>query len=196
VTGAASFGLAESAEDRRAALRLRYAVLRERGWIDPAEFADGLERDDYDERAAHLVARVDAEIVGTLRLVTDADDVERFLREAQLAVPAAGTAVVGRLTVARRQRERSRELTRGLYAETLRVLVAAGMQRAVSFAAENALRMLRLHGLRPAIPGARRVVDGVPRVPVVFDASVLAAFLGSLDTRDRDRYLAVLAEAG
>jgi predicted GNAT family N-acyltransferase len=196
VSGELPFGVAGTADERRAVFALRFAVLLERGWIDPAAFPDGLERDEYDDRAALLVAHVDGDVVGTFRLVTDANDVERFLRESGLELPAEGTAIVGRLTVARAFRERSRELALGLYAEALRVLVGQGLERAASFAAENALRVLRLHGLRPQIPGPARVVDGVPRFPVVFDPNLLATFLGSLDERERDRFLDVLSDSG
>ncbi len=54
----------------RLAQALRYEVYcHEKGWIDPAQFADHTERDEYDDLAVHFLA-VDEDIpVGTSRLL-------------------------------------------------------------------------------------------------------------------------------
>lgn len=55
-----------------AVLRLRYLVLCvEHAWLDPAEYPDGMERDDYDDRALYtvLIHRRSGDVVGSVRLV-------------------------------------------------------------------------------------------------------------------------------
>ena len=57
VGGAApiQFRVAQSNSERQAVFRLRYQVVIERGWAQPKDLPDGLERDDYDAGAIHIV---------------------------------------------------------------------------------------------------------------------------------------------
>ncbi len=63
------FETAQSDEDRRAVYRLRYAVVIERGWARPEDLPDGLEQDDFDNSATHIMGWHDGNLVATSRIV-------------------------------------------------------------------------------------------------------------------------------
>ena len=61
---------ARTAADSEAVGRVRFEVYcRRRQWLDPADYPDGIERDEYDARSTHLLALDDGEPIGTVRLV-------------------------------------------------------------------------------------------------------------------------------
>lgn len=63
------FSVAQSDSDRQAVYRLRYQVVIERGWAQPEDLPDGLERDAFDERAIHIVGWDGDVLAATSRLV-------------------------------------------------------------------------------------------------------------------------------
>lgn len=192
-----TFGVAETAEERNAVFALRYAAALERGWTGAASVTEGLERDEYDEDALLLVARSGDEIVATLRLVVELERVRALLGEHGFAadVPAEGTIEVGRLTVARPHRKRSRELMVGLLAEGVRATLARGVARWVSFAEENSIRFCRRHGFPVKVVGTPGLVDTAPRRLVVCDAEVFEAFLGAATEHERALFAQASQEA-
>jgi N-acyl-L-homoserine lactone synthetase len=68
------FGIARSAAELEAVYRMRYEVVIERGWAEPEQFPDGLERDAYDEGAIQIVAWDDRVLAASTRLVLPAPD--------------------------------------------------------------------------------------------------------------------------
>src|ERR671936_821053 len=63
------FRIAHDDAARVAAYRLRYRVVMERGWMQAKELPDGLERDEYDQRAVHITAWDANTLAATSRLV-------------------------------------------------------------------------------------------------------------------------------
>lgn len=62
--------IARDAAEREAAGRVRFEVYcRRRGWLDPADYPDGVERDAYDAYATPVLASDDGGAIGTSRLV-------------------------------------------------------------------------------------------------------------------------------
>jgi len=55
-----------------AAYRLRYDAVVAEGWVEPHQFIDGREHDDYDAAAVHVVGWSDDSAVCTCRLVLPA----------------------------------------------------------------------------------------------------------------------------
>jgi N-acyl-L-homoserine lactone synthetase len=55
--------------------RLRYQVYcNEKQWLSPAQFPDGLESDEYDSKAVHVIAMdEDFKLVGMMRILRDKD---------------------------------------------------------------------------------------------------------------------------
>jgi hypothetical protein len=63
------FELAQSVEDRAAVFKLRFDTALKQGWVTPAEFPDGLERDAYDDEAVLVAGWHGDTLAATARLV-------------------------------------------------------------------------------------------------------------------------------
>jgi N-acyl-L-homoserine lactone synthetase len=187
VTDELTFGTAETDAERRAAYELRYTAIVESRWKRPDSFPERIERDADDEDAVHLVSRLSGQVVGTMRLIVEPSRVGELLRQHELdqLYHAGDTMFVGRLTVARPHRSRSREVTVGLYAELIRVASERGIRRAITFLAENAVRFYRRQGFPLKLVGPPREDTGVERRPAVFDVEVLEAFMRSASANER-----------
>jgi N-acyl-L-homoserine lactone synthetase len=187
VTDELTFGRAETDAERRAAYELRYTAVVESHWQRPDAFPEGIERDADDDDAVHLVSRLNEQVVGTMRLIVEPARVAELLRQHELdrLYHAGDTMFVGRLTVARPHRSRSREVTVGLYAELIRVASERGIRRAITFLAENAVRFYRRQGFPLKLVGPPSEVTGVQRQPAVFDVEVLEAFMRSASATER-----------
>jgi N-acyl amino acid synthase of PEP-CTERM/exosortase system len=97
------FGVAQSAQEREATFRLRYEVSIERGYARPEELPDGLERDEYDDHAVHVVGWHGDRLATTARLVFP-EPRSRLPTEAAFDVeiePRGRVADMGRVIVAR-----------------------------------------------------------------------------------------------
>lgn len=95
---------------------LRYEVYCvEYGFLDPKNYAHGLECDEYEGRSTHVAAyNLAGEIVGTVRLVQASDDSQKFPWESHCVPfehidlpPPSQSAEVSRLVVHRRYRRRT-----------------------------------------------------------------------------------------
>ena len=179
------FGRASTAEERREVFALRAAAVIDAGWAQAGDLPEGLEHDELDARATHLVAVSGGRVVGTLRVAWDRGDVEAQLRTHELDLPIDGTMILGRLVVARPWRRRSREVTVGLYGELVRLALELGVRRGVSFVTESAVRWYRLGGIPLKVVGPPREVTGAPRSPAVFDVEVLNGFLANATAAER-----------
>ena len=181
------FGAARNDAERRAAHELRCAAIVESRWQPQDNFPDGVESDEEDDDAIHLVGLFEGNVVATMRLIVEPPRVERLLREHGLTqlYGADDTMFAGRLTVARPFRSRSRELTVGLYAELIEVASDRGIRQAISFLAENAVRFYRTQGMPLKLVGPPREDTGVLRRPAVFDIDVLEAFMGSASDEEK-----------
>ena len=183
--GPIEFGVVESDAEREAAVALRANAIAEARWVNTVEDAQNLARDADDEGAVLLVARCEGAVVGTLRIIHDADRVARILAEHEVVLPAGGTLVVGRLVVAKPFRNRSREVTVGLYAGIVRHALETGAERAVTFVTESAVRFYRLAGFPLKFIGPPQTVTGAPRRPVLFDEEVFRVFLALATDEER-----------
>lgn len=62
--------IADTRNEIKQAFRVRYEVFcLEMEFDDPSEFPDGMERDAFDNRAQHIVAIMDGQVVATARVV-------------------------------------------------------------------------------------------------------------------------------
>ena len=106
LTGATELRLAvaDSPAELIAVHRLRYRDVTERGLAQPAEHADGLERDAYDSRALQICAWDGDVLAGTVRLVLPVPGRRLPTEEAfDLTVEPAGEVVdLGRVLVSPR----------------------------------------------------------------------------------------------
>jgi hypothetical protein len=85
---------AECAAACESAYRLRCATVLEEGWATAADFPDGLERDEFDAEATHVLGREGDRLIAVARLVFPAPG--RPLpteRDFELSVQPAGEVV-------------------------------------------------------------------------------------------------------
>jgi N-acyl amino acid synthase of PEP-CTERM/exosortase system len=99
--------------------RLRYEVYcRERGFLNPDDYPDGIERDEFDTNAIHFacLSRRSEAVVGTIRLVAPVDG--RFPLSSHCSVNPAllppNTMEISRLAVSRQYRRRADDNEYGL----------------------------------------------------------------------------------
>jgi N-acyl-L-homoserine lactone synthetase len=69
------FKIAESVLDLEKCYRLRYQVYcEEKRWLSPNDFPDGMETDEFDNKAVHVMALdADFNCVGIMRIIKDCD---------------------------------------------------------------------------------------------------------------------------
>src|SRR5262245_22108443 len=94
------FSVAQSLAEREAAYRLRYQALLDRG-AKPADFPDGLEHDEHDERALQILGWDGNNPIATGRIVLPAPNILLPTEQAfGLTIEPRGQVVdIGRYTV-------------------------------------------------------------------------------------------------
>lgn len=102
--------------------RLRLQVYgHECGFIDPADYPDGMERDEYDAQSQHFAIIGEQDhLIGAMRLILPGErplPIERYCPNVKLsddAAPDKNTAEISRLVISKRIRRRRND---GLYYE-------------------------------------------------------------------------------
>jgi N-acyl-L-homoserine lactone synthetase len=69
------FKIAETQSELQSCYRMRYQVYcQEKGWLSGNDFPDGMESDEYDEKAVHVIAyNEEFQPVGTMRILRNQD---------------------------------------------------------------------------------------------------------------------------
>ena len=164
-----SFDTAQTAADVDAVLQLRYECVIEMGWGRPEDFADGRERDEYDESATFVVCRDGPAIVGTHRLVWPEPGRPLPLeQEFGIRIDPPGEAVdAGRLVIAPEYRGRDgHPVLAGLIARLWLEARRRGYRRVVGAASSKILDFYPRVGLRITELGPSKVCWGEERTPI------------------------------
>ena len=144
------FGIARSSAAIDAACRLRCAVVIHRAWGSADDFPGGVERDDFDERALHVVAWHGGSVVGTTRLVTPEPD-QRLPTEAafDLDIASRGSVIdVGRTCRAPGFRDPGQRVVWGLLCQAWLEARARGCAEICGIFSPAMLRFYRRLGFR------------------------------------------------
>jgi N-acyl-L-homoserine lactone synthetase len=161
------FRVAETDEERRATFRLRYDVSVESGWVDPARFPTGEERDEYDDDAIHVAGWDGDEIVATGRIVLPKPG--RLLpTEAQFNVraePAGAVVDVGRSIVVAGHRDPSHGMMFALMGRLWREIDQLDYHLACGCTVERIHQIYRTAGFDATIIGEARSYWGAERLP-------------------------------
>jgi N-acyl-L-homoserine lactone synthetase len=167
-------GVAESPSEREGAYRLRYQAAIDRGWRQPEDLPGGLERDEYDEHAIHVLAWDGEAIVGTCRLVLPEPGV-RLPTEAAFGIrvePHGRVVDCGRYVVAPRYTNLQHRMLAVLLARSWLELRAGGFSIACGALVSAAMiRVYRRMGLQVRILAPPRRLWGEERYPIQFDAA-------------------------
>lgn len=165
------FTLATSPTEREAIYRLRASVIIEREWADPATLPDGIERDQYDDRAVHVAGWDGDALVATARLVFPTPGSLLPVEEHFHVTPdpLAGSVNVDRLIVARDASDPGHRLLNGITARCWLELRARGYSVAVGVLTPAIFRLYQQLGWRLTPLGPARWYWGEERIPYRLD---------------------------
>jgi hypothetical protein len=162
---------------RDAAFALRAAAVLGAGWVEKGALVDGLERDDYDDRAVHVVGWDGNEAVATGRIVLPPG---RLPTEAacDLSIePVGRVADVGRMVVAEGYRDARGGLFVALLARLYVEVRAHGFDVACGMMTKRVRVAARHLGLRLEVLGDEREYWGELRAPIRFELAANATSL-------------------
>lgn len=163
------FRLANSISDLHQVFRLRYQVVIEKGWAKPEKFPDGIERDVYDDRAAHILAVENGELVGTSRLVFPQPGSRLPTEEAFGLVfePKEEVADIGRVCVVPSYRGQNWRIFSALLSRTWIEMRNRRCTRALAAITPSLARVYRSWGLKLKVLGSPSNYWGEERYPVL-----------------------------
>ena len=166
------FSLARTPAERAELYRLRYEVCLERGWLRAQDCPSGLEHDDHDEEALHLVGRIGGELACTTRIVlAQADRLlplqmvfgpDLFAGIAQRLVEADRTIVVPRL------RDPEHRLIAVLVSQVWLEASTRGYTGITCILSAPMVRLYRHIGLSVTLLAPARQYYGERRYPTIF----------------------------
>jgi N-acyl-L-homoserine lactone synthetase len=168
------YRLAADEAERRLAYRLRGQAVVAHGWALQEELPAGEERDDYDERALHVLGWDGATPMATGRLVLPPGLPTE--EACHLVVRPAGQVVdVGRMCVAPAYQSRAHAAFIGLMCRLYQEMRAAGFSHACGMMTRPAMLLVRHLGLDLDRLGPERTYWNELRAPVHFGLTVPTA---------------------
>jgi len=156
---------------RDAAFALRASAVVGAGWVEPGALVDGLERDEYDDRAVHVVGWDADTPVATGRIVLPPGLLPTEAACDLLIEPVGRVADVGRMVVAERYREARGGLFVALLARLYVEVPARGFQVACGMMTKRVRVAARHLGLRLDVLGDDREYWGELRAPIRFEVA-------------------------
>jgi N-acyl-L-homoserine lactone synthetase len=186
------FAIAQTTAEREAVYRLRYQAVVEHRWLTPTDLPDGLEFDDYDARAVHIVAWDNKALAATSRLVFPATGLKLPTEVAYgLEIEPRGKVVdAGRFVIARAYSNIEHRLLAALLSRTWLQVRAQGYSYVcAAFASSTMVRLYWKMGVLAAPLAPPRVYWSEERYPVRFDVAQSASIVNAqwLDKIERGR---------
>jgi N-acyl-L-homoserine lactone synthetase len=165
------FALAQTDAERTAIYRLRYETIVERGWARPEDIAGGLERDEYDASAVHVVGMDGGALAACARLVYPAPGLRLPTEQAfDIQVEPRGRAVdLSRQIVARAYSSNQHAIFAGLLSFCWMEVQARGYYHVCGDFTASMIRLYRIMGLGVTTLGPARLFWGEQRFPIVQD---------------------------
>jgi N-acyl-L-homoserine lactone synthetase len=165
------FDLARSPAEQEAVFRLRFETVVAEGWAAAADFPDGLERDEFDERAVHVAGWHDQALVAAARLVFPEPAVRLPTeREFDLRIEPVNAVVdVGRGIVVPAYRSRDHRMFAALLARCWLEVRARGLHHLCGAATPSRLGRYRQLGLPLRVLGPAQRYWGEERYPLFLD---------------------------
>ena len=165
------FALAETTDERRAIYRLRYQTVIERGWAQPADYPDGIERDDDDDAALHIMGLEGDLLVACARLILPSG-VKLLPTERIFGVrvePCGKVVDLGRQIVARSHSSMQHILFGALLGRCWLEAQARGYYHVCGDFTPSMIRLYHLLGLSVSTLGPARQYFGEERIPIAQD---------------------------
>jgi predicted GNAT family N-acyltransferase len=175
----AQFDVAASDDQQEAAYRLRFDTVVEEGWATPADYPDGLERDEFDAGAVHVLGRRDGRLIAVARLVFPAPGrpLPTELEFDLTMQPVGGVVDIGRAIIVKDYRSAEHVLFGGLLARCWLEIRARGFERLCGAASARRLERYQQFGLPLRILGPSRRYWAEDRHPVFLDGQEFAQFV-------------------
>ncbi len=165
------FGIATTPAELEAIWQLRATVIVERGWAQPDQIPDGMERDHYDDRAVHVAGWDGATLAATARIVLPAPDEVLPTEEhfGVVAEPHGQVANLDRFIVARSYSNTGHRVATGLASASWLELRRNGYHMFVGVLTPGIIRLYRRAGWQVTPIGPSRTYWGEERTPCRFD---------------------------
>jgi len=179
------YRVATDDSERDIAYRLRAGAVLDRGWCTPEDLPGGLERDEYDDRAIHVIGWDGPVPMSTGRVVLPpglpTEDACGLVVE-----PRGEVVDVGRMCVARSHQSLEHAAFIGLMCRLYQAMRENGFRVACGMMSAQARSLVGLLGLRLEILGPPRAHWNEPRAPVRFSLMSAAKLLaGEQDQQDQ-----------
>lgn len=162
------FTVAVRPDDGSTAYRIRALASVAAGWARPEDFPDGMERDEFDDVAVHVLGWDGAAPVCTGRLVFPPGPLPTEVACGLVVEPRGRVVDVGRMAVLRSHQTFGHGAFLALLCQLYREARTAGFDVACGMMAAPARSLVSRLGLRLEQLGPERVHHGQPRAPVRF----------------------------
>jgi N-acyl-L-homoserine lactone synthetase len=166
------FAAAQSPEQREAIYRARYVEVIGNDWAKPDDLPDGIECDEYDDQALHMVGWEDERMVITGRLVFPSPN-RPLPTEAEFDLEIAPSQLVvdtGRAILLQTDRsDAQHKLFLGLMGYAWQEMRARGYRHVCATMTASMLRLYRMMGIHWQTLGEPRLYWGKQRYPCKYN---------------------------
>lgn len=162
------FTVASDDAARELAYRLRYQAVIEQGWATERDLPDGRERDEYDDRAIHILCWDDDIAVATGRLVLPGEQLPTEKICGITIEPRGRVMDVGRMAVARSHQSHQHSVFLALLSRLYLGVQQHDCDAGCGLVSARARSLMRLLGFELEILSDERPYWGELRAPVRF----------------------------
>ena len=174
------YRVAANDTEREIAYRLRGSAVIDRGWCTAGDLPGGMERDEYDDRAIHVIGWDGDIAMSTGRVVLPpglpTEDACGIVVE-----PRGGVVDVGRMCVLRGYQSLEHAALIGLMCRLYLIMREHGFEVACGMMSGPARALMSLFGLKLEILGSERTYWNEPRAPVRFGLISAARLLAGAE---------------
>jgi hypothetical protein len=161
------YRVAATGPEREIAYRLRGSTVLDRGWCTASDLPGGMERDEYDDRAIHVIGW-DGDVAMSTGRVVLPPGLPTEEACGIVVEPRGGVVDVGRMCVAPSHQGLEHAAFIGLMCRLYLVMREHGYRFACGMMSVPARAMMGLFGLQLEILGPERTYWNESRVPVRF----------------------------
>jgi hypothetical protein len=183
------YRVADGDSEREIAYRLRGGAVLDRGWCTASDLPGGMERDEYDDRAVHVIGW-DGDVAMSTGRVVLPPGLPTEEACGIVVEPRGGVVDVGRMCVAPSHQSLEHAAFIGLMCRLYLVMRERGYRFACGMMSPPARAMMGLFGLQLEILGPERTYWNEPRAPVRFSLMSAARLVAGSQDQLADRQAA------
>jgi len=183
------YRVAAEDSEREIAYRLRGSAVLDRGWCAASDLPGGMERDEYDDRAIHVIGW-DGDVAMSTGRVVPPPGLPTEEACGIVVEPRGGVVDVGRMCVAPSHQSLEHAAFIGLMCRLYLVMRERGYRFASGMMSPPARAMMGLFGLQLEVLGPERTYWNEPRAPVRFSLMSAARLVAGSQDQLADRQAA------